>query len=115
MRIVRVVAVYRDKGQREPSSTTTLLCGLDDAGNVVEGQWMGFSMDEGIRYPFIWDTLKAVFDYGWGPDENEVTPTTLGRFALREGLIFSTMNDPAFPDKWEYNWQVETIHTLSAV
>lgn len=115
LEIVRIVAVYRDRGQRVPSSTTTVLCGLDDAGNVVDGQWMGFSMDEGTRYPFIWETFKGVFDYGWGPEENERNPTTLGRVAIREGLIFSTMNDPTFPDKWEYTWQVETIHSLSAV
>ncbi|VVE50926.1 hypothetical protein PCO31110_04742 [Pandoraea communis] len=112
MKIVRVVALWMNGKDEDPNSTIVLHCGLDDNWNLVVRQWMGFSKEGKIRYPFIFDPLDRVFDYGYGSDVNERMATTFGEEPIAIGSRFKTTEDVRTGSTASYEYKISLVDLI---
>jgi hypothetical protein len=112
LKIVRVVALWMDKGREDLNSTITLQCGVDDNWNVVVRQWMGFSKEKSIRYPFIFDPVDRVFDYGYESAVNERMATTFGEEPVAKGSRFKTTEDIRTGSNDTYEYKVSSVDVI---
>lgn len=112
MKIVRVVALWMDNGQEDGNSTITLQCGVDDNWNLVERQWMGFSKEKSVRYPFIFDPVDRVFDYGYESASNERMGTTFGEEPVVKGSRFKTTEDARTGSNATYVYKIFSVDLI---
>lgn len=52
--IVRIVAIGRNGGDRNPNHRFYLLCGLNDEGKIEAGEWFGYTAEGSAYVPFIY-------------------------------------------------------------
>lgn len=112
LKIVRVVALWMDNGQEDGNSTITLQCGVDDNWNLVERQWMGFSKENNIRYPFIFDPVDRAFDYGYESAFNERMATTFGEEPVAKDSRFKTKEDARRGSNDTYVYKIFSVDVI---
>ena len=97
MRLVRIVGEYKEGG--EPiGSRAVILCGVDNNGRLVDGEWFGYDRyDDGVEQPFVL-RFGELFDFGGDP--KEVQRTNIGQRALRVGEYFTVSSEHGGPEGW---------------
>ena len=109
MKVVRIVAVPRDSGHTYDDYTIVLLCGLDDNGYIVNGEWYGCVRNEAETLPFVLQRGERFF-YG-GEDQN-FTHTNIGTRPIGTGSYFAVFGSATEDEEEEYIYQIKSCHAF---
>lgn len=107
MRIVRVVAVFREGGHSHQNYKFVLICGIDANGRLIDGEWMGYIENDSVFWPFI---LKGGESCFYGGEEHCAEPTNLGRGDIQVGRCFTLSSPPAERTPSESTYELVSCH-----
>lgn len=103
MRIVRVVAVFREGGHSHQNYKFVLICGIDANGRLIDGEWMGYIENDSVLWPFI---LKSGDSCFFGGEEHYAEPTNFGLGDIKVGRYFTLASPPGELAPWESTYEV---------
>ena len=108
MNIVRVVAVLRDGGRQNKNYKLILLCGINEAHQIEDGEWMGYTKNESFLNPFILKDRKSLF---YGGEYNYLEPTNILHRSIEVGQFFTITNPPEAIETWESTYEIVSCHS----
>jgi len=107
MNMVRVVAVFREGGHSQEKYRFVLVCGIDAARQLTDGEWMGYIQNESVFWPFILKNGDSCF---FGGEEHYTEPTNIGRGAIEAGRFFTLSSPPGASDTWQSTYEIVICH-----
>ena len=106
MRIVRIVAEYKEGGNRLSGYKFFLVCGLNEDRRVVSGEWIGYMKNESVYYPFIFKNDTCFY----GGDEQTYEPINISSKRIVAGEMFTISNQPGSEEEWEAVYEITHCH-----
>ena len=87
MQIIRLVAVYRDGLNQNSDYKFIIICGLDEARNMVTNcEWFGYYEENEIIYPFV---LQGGNTLRYGYEDNVNESTNIGMKTINTDELFT--------------------------
>lgn len=110
MKLVRVTAEYREGSHRHRDYRIVVLCGIDQAHRLAQGEWFGYVRNEDIFYPFV---LRRGTEFFYGGDEHWAEPTNIGEREIEVGEHFTLFNSPHDTERFEAVYVVTNVHPVT--
>lgn len=107
MRIIRVVAIFRDGGHSHKNYKLILVCGVGHNQRIADGEWMGYIQNESVYWPFI---LKNNESFFYGGEEHYTEPTNIGRSVIEKGQFFTIFSPPSESSSWQSTYEIVSCH-----
>jgi hypothetical protein len=107
MRIVRVVAAFREGGHSHKNYRFVLVCGIDANQHLTDGEWMAYIQNESIFWPFILKNGDSCF---YGGEEHYAEPTNIGCSEVEVGRFFTLSSPPGEPKPRQSTYEIVSCH-----
>ena len=109
--MVRVVAKYVANDSPAGNFRFILVCGINENGCISEGEWMGYTHNNDIHYPFLLQREPTPRLY-FGGEEKYYEPTSILDIQIADGAEFTISNKPDENDAWDCKYVISSVHDL---
>lgn len=101
MKLCRVIAKNRDLS----GYTFTLVCGVTESDQLVEGEWYGCFNGDSNCHPFVLERGSACFYGGYYSE-----PTNFGSKLIKVGELFTVSSRLGEDEQWEAIYEITSCH-----
>ena len=109
--IARIVAKYAENESPSGNYRLVLVCGLDEQDRIADGEWMGYTHNNDIHYPFVLSSERKEKLFVGG-EEKYFEITSIYDNPLKVGERFSISSAPESDEPWSVKYQITAINKL---